>query len=250
MKVSLISLLVIIAFSSFGQNQVDSQGRRQGEWYKLHEGTKVYQYKGQFKDDKPVGKFSYFYKSSKVKAIIKHEENSNRSEAYYYHENGAFMSYGIFRNQLKDSIWVIFGPSQRISSTETYVNGVLHGIKRVYYVPEDINDKSQIPSAVFNYVNGVLEGDYVEYFETLVVKVKGQYANNKKVGIWERYHPNGKKMTLTRYKNGWIHGWCMAYDETGKETGKVYYYHGELYEGKRLKVLMEQMKKAGVNPNN
>mgnify|MGYP000365584845 CR=1 FL=1 len=42
--------------------------------------------KGQFKNGKPIGKFTYFYKSSKVKAVIKHVENSTRSEAYYFHE--------------------------------------------------------------------------------------------------------------------------------------------------------------------
>ena len=38
-------------------NKVDSQGRKQGEWRKVHEGKNVYEYKGQFKNDKPVGEF-------------------------------------------------------------------------------------------------------------------------------------------------------------------------------------------------
>lgn len=250
MKYSLLFIASLICSITFGQlNQVDSQGRKQGEWAKLHKGTKVYQYKGQFKNDKPIGKFVYYYPSSKVKAVIKHDPNSNRSVAFYYHENGSMMSHGIFRNQLKDSVWLNFGPSQRISNTETYKNGKLNGKKVVYYVPEDPHDKSQIPSAVYLYKNDVLHGEFTEYFNDLTIKVKGRYENNKKVGVWDRFQANGKKMTLTRYKNGRRHGWCLAYDKFGKEIGRQYYYMGELIEGDRLKERMAHMKAKGINPN-
>lgn len=230
-------------------NQIDANGLKQGQWQKAYEGTRVLKYKGQFKDDKPIGKFTYFYKSSKVKAVIKHDANSTRSVAYLYHENGALMSHGIYRNQKKDSVWINFGPSQRLSNTESYVNGMLNGIKRIYYVPEDINDKSQIPSIVYNYVNDTLDGEFVEYFQSLVVMGRGQYKKNKKHGVWLRYHPNGNKMTLTRYKNGIRHGWCKAYDVNGKEVNSQYYHFGKHIEGKRLKELMQQMKELGINPN-
>lgn len=253
MRFSIIVFVVSMVFSGFAQpgevNKLDAKGLKQGKWQKTFDGSRVFQYKGQFKNDKPVGKFTYFYESSKVKAVIIHDENSNRSTAYYFHENGALMSNGIFRDQKKDSVWVNFGPSERLSNKETYRNGLLNGKKIIYYVPEDINDKSQIPAAVYTYKDGVLNGDFKEYFENLSVKTKGQYENNKKVGIWERYHPNGKKMTLTRYRLGHRHGWCMAYDATGKETGKEYYYYGRLLEGEELKAKMEKLKELGVDPN-
>lgn len=250
MKYSLVALIGLIAFFSAGQlNQTDAKGKKQGEWGKLYEGTKVFEYKGQFKDDKPVGKFTYFYPSSKVKAVIKHDDNSNRSVAYYYHENGALMSHGIFRNQLKDSIWLNFGPSQRISNTETYKNGKLEGKKIIYYVPELEADKSQIPSVVSYYKNDMLHGEYIEYFDPRNIKVKGAYFENKKDGLWTHYHPNGKPMMIVRYDKGVKHGWMMGYDETGKEIGKKYFYHGRHLEGKILEEKMRQMKELGINPN-
>ena len=252
MKVSVLIcsfFLLTTGFSQGSVNQVDAKGRKQGKWQKTYEGSRVFQYKGQFKDDVPVGKFTYFYESSKVKAVIIHDDNSDRSTAYYFHENGSLMSNGIFRGKEKDSIWVNFGPSERLSNKEEYKNGVLHGKKIVYYVPEDLNNKSQIPAAVYIYKNGVLEGEFKEYFEDLSVKTTGQYAANKKVGVWVRYHPNGKKMTLTRYKNGRRHGWCKAYDVLGKETGSMYYYYGRLLEGDELKEKMAKLKELGVNPN-
>ena len=251
MKCSLLALIIsFFCFSIFAQlNQVDAKGKKQGEWGKLYDGTKVFLYKGQFVNDKPVGKFTYYYPSSKVKAVIKHDPNSNRSVAYYYHDNGALMSYGIFRNQLKDSVWLNFGPSQRISNTETFKNGKLEGKKVIYYVPELASDKSQIPSTISYYKNDMLDGDYTEYFDGKNVKVKGVYSLGKKEGVWTHYSTSGKPMMILRYQKGVMHGWAFGYDDAGKEIGKKYYYHGRHLEGKILEEKMRQMKELGINPN-
>ena len=230
-------------------NEIDAQGRKQGPWQKKYDGINVLQYKGQFKDDKPVGKFTYFYKSSKVKAVIKHDENSNRSVAYYFHENGALMSHGIFKDQKKDSVWLNFGPSQRISNTETYKNGILHGKKVVYYVPEDLNDKSQIPMAVSYYENGQLQGEYREYHNNTAPRTVGAYLNHKRHGEWKHFDPGGNQTHLYRYKNGAKHGWSISYDESGGEQYKEYFYYGQRLTGKRLKEKMRQLKELGINPN-
>ncbi len=250
MKFLSTTFILLFTLSAFSQlNQVDSKGRKQGEWAKTYEGTRVYEFRGQFKDDKPVGKFTYFYKSSKVKAVINHDENSTRSEAYFYHENGALMSYGIYRNQVKDSVWVNFGPSQRLSNTETYVNGKLNGKKVIYYISEDLNNKSQLPSVVSYYTNDSLHGDYTEYFEDQRIKVKGQYHMNTKDGLWTHYHVTGKPMMVIRYKKGVKHGWATGHDDTGKEIGKKYFYYGRHLEGKQLTEKMRQLKELGINPN-
>lgn len=249
MKALLGLLFFVIAIGVNAQiNQVDAQGRKQGKWEKVYPGTRVYMYKGQFKDDKPVGKFTYFYKSSKVKAIIDHQENSDRSVGYFYFETGGLMSYGIYRDLKKDSIWTNFSKKGQITSKETYFLDSLHGPKVVFYpAPEDV--KKQMPSIVSNYKNGMLDGDYIEYFEDGKVKVKGQFVNNKRHGIWEHYHANGKKMMLNRYKHGKMHGWCYGYEESGKEIAKKYFYYGRLLEGKDLEMKLKQMKELGINPN-
>lgn len=249
MKTGIFVLFVLISSLALAQNVTDSKGLKQGPWSKLYPGTKVYQYKGQFKDDKPVGTFTYFYETTKVKAIVKHGEGTNRSEAFFYHENGKLMSYGIYRDLKKDSIWLNFGPSGRLSNSESYKNDVLNGKKTVYYIPEDPNDKSQIVSTVMNYSNGKLNGDYTEYFNGGGVKVKGKYEMDRKIGVWERYHVTGKKMMLERYKNGLRHGWCYGYDESGKELGKQYYYEGRQLKGKELDAKLAELKRKGIDPN-
>lgn len=249
MKYELVIFSLLLTGITFAQtNQVDSKGRKQGEWAKTYEGIRVYKYKGQFKDDKPVGKFTYFYKSSKVKAVIKHDENSSRSEAFFYHENGSLMSYGIYRNMKKDSIWVNFGPSQRISNTETFKNGELNGPKVVFYVPSDPMDKSRRAAAVYNYVNGKLEGESKELFESQVVKTKGQYKNNKKIGKWYTYYASRKKATMTRYNEfGQRHGWCTAFNPLGKIVNREFYYYGKKLEGQKRIAKIDQLIELGVD---
>lgn len=249
MKFFVLLLTILISSVCFCQNVKDSKGKKQGNWSKVYPGSKVYEYKGQFKDDKPVGTFTYYYLSSKVKAIIKHGDGTNRSEAFFYHENGVLMSHGIYRDMKKDSVWLNFGPSGRISNTETFKNGLLNGKNVIYYVPEDPSDKSQKVSAVNIYLDGKLNGECIQYFENGTIKEKGSYVLDKKVGIWERYHPSGKKMMQERYKNGVRHGFCYAYDESGKELGKVYYFNGKKLEGKELEAKLNYFKQKGIDPN-
>ncbi len=244
-------LFSTLAFLGFAQevNQVDSKGRKQGKWEKVHPGTRVYIYRGQFKDDKPVGKFTYFYKSAKVKAVIEHSETSNRATGYFYHEKGGIMSYGIYRNMKKDSVWTNVDVRGRLSSRETYYKDSLHGPKVVFYPPPEPGVKKQAPSMLCNYEMGKRVGEYKEYFESGNIKIKGHYKDGQKSGEWTTYHPGGRKMMFERYKEGNRHGWCSAFDKSGKETGKKYYYYGRHLEGKALKRKMEQMKELGINPN-
>lgn len=229
-------------------NQKDSKGKKQGVWQKQYPKLQSFEYKGQFKDDIPVGTFTYYYPSSKVKGVVVHGAGG-RSQATLYHENGVLFAKGIYRNQLKDSVWDYFGPSGKQSLKETYLKDKLHGKTTIYYVPEDITDKSLMPAVVTNYSNGVKEGEEIEYFDFGTVKGKVTYVNGLKEGIQTINHPNGKKMILDRFKKGQKHGWCGSYDQSGVETGKKYFYYGKELQGKELDEKLRQMKILGINPN-
>jgi len=250
MRLSILLTFVLLASSALAQmNQTDAQGRKQGDWGKTYPKTKIYQYRGQFKDGKPVGIFTYNYPINKVKAIIKHDPTGNRAVANMFHENGQIMSIGIYRNEKKDSIWRNFGPSGRLSNTETYKADSLHGEKVIYFVPEDINDKRQVVAGRYNYVNGTMEGEFKEFFDDSGTSKNGQYLNGRKHGEWTTYSVSGKPMMFERYKNGVRHGWAIAYGNDGVESNRVYFYKGKQTEGDQLKDLMRQMKEKGINPN-
>lgn len=253
---TIIATVLIIVFPvlSFAQtNQIDAKGRKQGEWIKYFdepEYAHVVRYKGQFKDDKPVGKFIYYYPTKKIKAIIIHGEKNNRSEAFYYYENEELASHGIYRNQKKDSIWTNFLPFGYYSSEETYKNDVLNGEKITYYGPE-VTDGQKIKVVLRedNYSNGNLDGEFIEYFSDGVVKTKGAYKNGAKDGIIMKYNPNGRPMMEERWKENTKHGWWRAFDESGKEIGRKYYKNGVSLEGDVLDKYLKELKEKGISPN-
>lgn len=228
-------------------NQVDSRGRKQGPWRKQYDGINQWQYVGQFKDDKPIGLFTYYYENSKVKAKINHGEGAGRSVAIFYHENGHVMSTGIYRNMQKDSIWTNYGPSGRLSTKETYKNDVLHGQTVVFFVPEELEDKTQRVSEIYNYSNGLIEGEYKRYFENGQLMLKGNYVNNVREGSWTEYHVNGKRAAYYNYSKGLLNGWQMLYDTKELLKDRVYYYQGRLLEGEELEKYLQLLKENGKN---
>lgn len=251
MKPIITFCFVVLYGFAFAQavNRVDANGKKQGPWQKTYEKSRAFEYKGQFKDDKPVGTFTYFYPSTKKKAVVVHNEKTGRSEAVYYHENGVVSAQGIYRNQLKDSVWTYWGPSGKMSTKETYKNDKLNGVTTIYYVPEEAADKRIFVAKTLNYKDGILHGEATEFFEGGTVKSKVNYVDGKKEGAYVVNHPTGKPMLLERYKGGVQHGWSIAYDESGKEIGKKYYCNGQLLEGKRLENHLKLCKEKGINPN-
>jgi antitoxin component YwqK of YwqJK toxin-antitoxin module len=243
-----VLLLTISLFGAAQVNQKDAKGRKQGTWEKKYPKMSTYEYKGQFKDDKPVGTFTYYYQTGKVKAKIVHGANG-RSAATMYHESGEISARGIYRNQLKDSVWDYFGPSGRQSLKETYSNDKLNGKSTVYYVPEDAGDNRLMVARETMYVNDVLNGPVKEYYEGGALKVSGNYTNGEKNGLFVTNHPNGRKMIEERYKGGFRHGWCATFDPMGKEIGRKYFYHGKELQGAELERKMKEMKELGINPN-
>lgn len=244
---SLIVSSAVVAQDDY--NQVDSRGRKQGPWRKQYEGMNQWMYIGQFKDDKPIGLFSYYYESSKIKAKIDHGDGSGRSVAVFYHENGHKMSTGIYRNMMKDSIWTNYGPSGRLSTKETYKNDQLNGQTVVFFVPEDPEDKSTRISEIFNYENGLIVGEYKRFFDNGQLMLTGKYENNLKEGSWTEFHQNGKRSAYYNYRKGQLNGWQMIYDTKELLKERVYYYQGRILEGEELDKYLKLLKDNNQNSN-
>lgn len=233
-------------------NQVDSKGQKQGEWVKYYDEQgyeNVIRYKGTFKNDKPIGKFVYYYPSRKVSAIIVHTENSPRSEAFFYYENEALASHGIYQNGKKDSIWTNFTESGYYSSEETFKNDQLNGKRTIFYGEANSAEKKKIPLREDMYINGELNGESTEYFPDSRIKTKATYKDGAKVGIVMHYHPNGKPSIEEHWKNRKKHGLWKTFDESGKEIGRRYFKNGVTLEGKELEKYLKELKAKGLNPN-
>jgi antitoxin component YwqK of YwqJK toxin-antitoxin module len=251
MKKLLYILVLFLPFLSFAQlNQKDANGKKQGVWQKKYPGSNTFIYKGQFKDDKAIGEFTYYYESGKIKSVIKHFPNSNLSFAVFYSENEAVLSEGFYKNQLKDSTWLNFTSSGAISSKESFLQNQLNGEKIIYYIEGQIENGVLIPLSISNYKKDILDGLYTEFFSTGKIKKKGDFINGLKNGEWLEYHPNGQLAQKVNYKKDNLHAWVYSYDKNGKKISEVFFQNGTRLKGKELDLFFENCTKNGIDPNN
>jgi antitoxin component YwqK of YwqJK toxin-antitoxin module len=237
-------VLFFIAVSvSFGQNETDSQGRKQGKWVKYHNDGKTIRYKGQFKDDVPYGKFIYYYASGEVQTILEYEEDGSAlAKTYFTH--GSLMAKGYFLNQKKDGTWWYFSADKLLISKEVYKNGQLNGVSYKYF-PTEIGEQPNVLEAV-NYVDGLAEGEWKRYFKDGKIQMKGNYLNGLQQGecIW--YTTTGKADVVGYFKDGKKHGQWRYYDEEGEYTTKFFLLDNEI-KGEVLEQYLESQKKAQGN---
>ena len=225
-------------------NQKDSQGRKQGTWKKAYEDAKAFKYVGQFKDDKPIGKFIYYRKNGSVEAVIIFSENGKVGRSTMYHNSGYVMAKGKYINQQKDSIWLYFDDRGYISYQEKYANGKQNGQSVYYYQPRD----GKLPVARYEYYkNGVLDGEFKEYHENMNLKTEGNYKDGNLHGMVKHYHGNGKLKKIARYKYAVRHGFWIFYDESGKKVGDKLYWEGKLLKGEAREKKVAEMKAANKN---
>jgi antitoxin component YwqK of YwqJK toxin-antitoxin module len=121
-KYYLVIFSVVFSFLMHAQTQTDANGKKQGYWRKKDEKSKKLVYEGLFKDDKPQGKFKYYYPHlivSKLlwilrqdgKICILNHVSSNMAKK---------MAYGKYIGEDKDSVWTYYDDKAVLISRETY----------------------------------------------------------------------------------------------------------------------------------
>ena len=102
-KITFIILIVYCTF--FNAQTVDSKGRKEGYWKKKNEKTNKLIYEGEFKDDKPVGKFKYYGTNDSLSAIMDFKEGGKFAYAKMFHLNGKRKAEGKYvGKEIKDSV--------------------------------------------------------------------------------------------------------------------------------------------------
>ncbi len=245
MRLLLLFIVLVFTYTSFSQatNKIDAKGKKQGEWVKKSKDKKYTLYKGEFKDDYPVGKFTFYYPNGKVKAINVYSNKGKDSYAAAYFDNGKVMSYGKYVNQKKDSTWIYYDNAGNLSSTEEYTDGMKNG-KSITYYPWNLKKHGGSPKVLeeINYVNDKKEGAWAKYFKNGDVMAEGMYKNDEYDGKQIYYHSNKEKHHVFNYKNGDKNGYSYSYDKSGEVISKVYYYKDMKLQGDMLKKHLEKMR--------
>lgn len=218
--ITVLLLLMVIGLSqAFGQelNVKDAKGRKQGQWQHLHPNGTI-RYEGEFKDDRPVGLFKYYFENGKLSATNNHLTDGDVA-SHHYHVNGNIKAKGVYREQLKEGLWQYFNENESMVLEETYKRNKLHGPQRIYFdtgqLGEEIHFRDSVKHGAWNkfypnskkwieanYVDGNLDGPFKLWLEDGKPKVQGTYASGIRVGNWLMFAPNGSVRTQDVYING------------------------------------------------
>ncbi len=211
-----MSALMLASFSLNAQNLTDNKGLKQGKWTKTYSNGKP-KYKGEFKDDKEVGTFTYYGKDGKLTQTIEYSQNGKVGKAKFFYKNGKLMSEGEYIDKKKEGVWTYFDEKGRKLREETLVNGKKEGKETNWDRNGGVNLVSMYKNGVkegeewktyyadgysiANYSNGKLNGKITHYYASKKKCFEGQYANDKKVGEWIYTNENGDLIKRQKWEN-------------------------------------------------
>jgi len=201
-------------------NRKNEKGQKQGHWVKLDDKKKK-MYEGDFVDDIPTGKFTYFYDSGKPWSVSVFSNKGTVTRTKMFDAAGNITAEGKYFNQKKDSIWKYYNHEGKLISDENYVNGVKVGVERVYYSTGGIVEEKY-------WKDGQLNGSRKKYFENGQVRFDGNYINGKIEGFTKFYYSNGKIYVEGLYVNDLKHGKWKYYKKDGTIDHIEEYINGRL----------------------
>lgn len=219
---------------------VDANGRKQGYWKKKDEKTNKLIYEGEFKDNKPVGKFIYYYPNDSVRAIMRFREDGKVAYAKLFHMSGGRMGEGKYIGEIKDSLWTYYDEAGRLLSKDRYVNGKKDGLCLVYLPDGKLAEER-------NYKMDVQHGAFKQYLDGKRLRGQGTYNNGQMEGKATYYFPNGVEVASGYYKNGEKNGPWIYKNEDGKIKERELYVNGKLASAKETEAFFSRSK-AGEKP--
>lgn len=241
-------------------NQMNSAGKKIGYWKKYNDKGQLV-YEGNFKNDVPVGEFTYYHTNGKVKSITYFIEGTHIVRTTLFDVNGKKSAEGKFFDQDKDSTWNYYNPKGTLICTENYSKGVKQGTWSLYSSETGTlleeknyeNDKlsgtcrtffadGKISSRI-DYVNGKMNGLVEEYYPGEKIHLRGYYHQNYKVKNWDTYDADGRIRKTQEYNNSRIQR-TYLYIYTGSVGQKVNqeniaYFHKE---GKQTRIFAKNGK--------
>jgi len=212
MKNLFVILFTCFTLFSFSQdeNLTDAQGKKQGLWKKYHDNGMI-RYKGNFKDDQPIGEFIYFYDTGKLQVKMTHFGAVSYANVYY--ETGELKAAGKYENQLKDSVWSYYSTDGFKMADEFYINGKREGSWKVYYSNAQVTEEKE-------YTNDFENGIWKQYFIDGKEKLAATYVNGELEGRATYYDSNGKKVVSGTFIRGARDGFWTFYEQDGTTVRK------------------------------
>lgn len=211
--------------------------------YLLYYQNGVLKTKGNFKNNKAEGHWTYYYENGTPRMEGDFQQGVQSGYWKYYYENGTLSMEGKINKDIKEGPWLYYFENGNKKSEGPYVKNKKEGIWIYYH--EDGTLKAQ---ATFNndkgyyteiypdgktksegsIIDGKSSGTWKYYHENGSLKAIGEERNGVKEGSWKFYHPNDSLASEGEFKNGMAQGSWKYYYDNGKISSE-----GNQVEGKR-----------------
>jgi antitoxin component YwqK of YwqJK toxin-antitoxin module len=236
MKPHLLLLALTLSVASFAQT-TDASGKKQGYWKKKDDAGNHLLYEGEFKDNKPVGRFKYYYPNDSVRAIMNFKQNGKVAYAQLFHPTGKKMAEGKYVQEIKDSIWIYFDESGILISKDNYVMGKRNGMSYVYFPDGKVAEERPYK---MDQQNGIVK----QYLDGKNLRSQTTYVNGELDGKASYFYPNGIEVAAGYYKNSLKTGPWIYKEENGKIKEKELYIDGQLASKKETEDFFAKNKTA------
>ncbi|MBC3756827.1 tetratricopeptide repeat protein [Hyunsoonleella sp. SJ7] len=250
----------------------DIKGGKKGLW-KFYSNNGVLTNKGEYDDNKAIGKHINYHNNGEIKSIEQYVNDSLSGYYVGYHPNGQMEQQGWYKKNEAQGEWRIYYMDGTLKEINFYHNGELHGkqeifavdgkLERTYvyktgklfsevYFDDQGNALGEInyrqkendftltyvfangkTDITVNYINGIKHGKYASYDYYGNILLQGQYNNGEMDGEWTWYYANGNKSLVKQFRDGTLHGEYLDYHDNGKLDEKHMYVWGKR-EGKSV----------------
>jgi antitoxin component YwqK of YwqJK toxin-antitoxin module len=227
--------LPLVGLAQEVTNKTDASGKKQGHWIKLDKDKKKV-YDGNFTNDLPTGKFTYYYPTGEVRALTVFSKNGSIARTQMFNIAGKIIGEGKYVNEKKDSLWKFYDEEGVLLSTENYKDGQKDGKSKIFYRNGQLAEER-------NWKADVLDGPRTKYFDDGQIKYKGQYINGKVEGKVTFYQVTGKIDAEGIYKNDLKDGAWKYYSEDGKLKRTDVYVNGKLQGSDKDIITNDQIEK-------
>lgn len=212
-------------------NQTDASGLKQGLWQKKYPNGKL-MYKGEFRDDKPVGEWKRWHETGGLKAILIYSESNDSVKAKLFGESAAPIAEGFYINGEKTGLWNFYSDGVKLAE-ENFIRDKKNGTCRKFYTSGELLEESQ-------WKDDLLEGKYRSFYKSGKPYFECTYKNNHRHGKGITYYADGSRESGFYYKNDLPDSTWIYYDLTGKTRYILYYKEGKLQNPEVLQKLDSQ----------
>ncbi len=163
----------------------------------------------------------YYYDNGKISSegFIKNEKPDGYWKTYY--ENGILKSEGNRKSFLLDSTWKFYNNAGELKVEINYKNNKKNGLRITYIENEKIEE---------GFIEDTKQGFTYVYYPSGKLKQKTNFKNGKENGISKKFAEDGRIITITEYKQGFIvnREYINRLDKNGlKQDLWVYFYDNE-----------------------